>query len=195
MASDFGEAQTWQQLPKLPWLVKTEPRPRWKEQVGGFKVQKKKGNGGRKFCSGVPSMSKKTNQNTATILKTSNRVHDKSHLFPQVRHTEKTTNDEKNLQTQLLWYNRCVFFILEDLFVFFWNSESFQSCLVLHGLFVCLNAFLLLCLFVRGLEVKASPSSGMLFKCIVEVGPVFLNRKAKRVITAPSRKKAFKLGG
>lgn len=84
-------------------------------------------------------------------------------------------------------------FFLEDLF--FWNSESFQSCLVLHGLFVSLNAFLLLCLFVRGLEVKASPSSGMSFKCIVEVGPVFLKRKAKTVIPAPSRRKASKLGG
>ena len=79
-------------------------------------------------------------------------------------------------------------FVFSRRLVFFWNSESFQSCLVLHGLFVSLNAFLLLCLFVRGLEVKASPSFGMSFKCIVEVGPVFLKRKAKTVITAPLKR-------
>lgn len=93
MASDFGKPRPGSGSQSSRDWLKQSPDPIGKNRWGGFKVQKK-GNGGRKFCSGVPSMSK----NTATILKTSNRAHDKSHLFPQVRHREKTTNDEKNLQ-------------------------------------------------------------------------------------------------
>lgn len=63
-------------------------------------------------------------------------------------------------------------------------SKAASCCTVLF-----LNAFLLLCLFTRGSEVKAAPSSGMWFHCIVEVRPVFPNRKP-----GPVQRESLKLG-
>lgn len=86
-----------------------------------------------------------------TVLKTSKRAHDKSQLL-----TTRSASQRKDEIMRKSTNTATDFYSL--------RSESVQSCLV-----IVLNVLLLLCFFAGGSEVKAPPSCGMSFNCIVKI--------------------------
>lgn len=139
---------------KLMWLVKRAQKNPEKRLKLGLNVQK--GKQWQKFPFVVVFKKKQRHCNNFTNMQNGGGT--RYPTFKQLDHREKMRNYEKEKSTNVVTVILPKAFFC--LFVF-WNIKSFQSCLVLHGLHFYKekkNAFLLLCLFTRGFEVKASPS-------------------------------------